>query len=1261
MNDANEREDVPRRAFVWDDSNSSTSESEEEDDATHYRVFRCQLCGQAIGEGSRSKKSNSRALALPCGHQLHKKCMKKHNVEVPGDCPVVRCKKSGKVDPATWVKLRGGTTEISRRANEDNESLRERLRDAERQVQTLIEQNESLMRNTPRTELELRERELKIAIDEAVRLRKELDELQATATALADRNRVLLLAHEGKEEPTPEELVEDAYAIEKEKRDFDVRFDAENRAIRDRRYQQFEEALRENDTSFERALSAISRARSFNHIEDHRVMMLLDLDRQAEEREITLTEILDGLDVVPVLGGVELPVAMQMIGLNSRLEELSISYEDIFELLNNETERARITVRRSQRQAEARPSTTEEPAIDEQPEAIKIEAVEQPIENEKPPTPSVVIPVLSPEVISKVNRGASLNYESVEDSSTPNSGKNSEVSPRADERVSRRVTRKRTSESTSAESSASKISRSSDIPDGVLIASLKLCLERASRDDLRGEIQRLLDMRGDAENDAKPNSDETENLIRKTLLEAKVKKQESTPKTEKRPVDVVTGTPASDADSSTRKSESRSSRKDTTTEGSSSKKSVRSSASKSGVSGVESIKRGRSRSSSSSSSDSSSSSSSPPKRPRRKAAAKKEAPAKKKSVSKKKKPTPPKKKPAAKKKAPARKRTTKGKPSTKEEPSVEKEITPERAAEGVQTRSKTRSESKSVEEGEITQSSQEVLELAASSNEVEELAASTPPPPPSDPAPCQPPPPPSPVLREQLPGVAQVNAQERARLVLIEREAQYRHNIEEMLRELDQQEVNAQAGYLEPLPVEECFIPVEQRPPHPAPVWILASFQVEPDGQRYYRNVWFPVTRDTLQLAMQSRGIILDDNLTARDDSFYERDGAAGLIGRYWREGVAFYGINSFIVIGDSLAHALVSEIIFQNREEKEAWKIHPMSGSRIPITTIRKNLRRFVLRSPQRVIMSIGQYETEKEELEEIKIRIRELWQTMFRHGTRHILMVPPVTWPQCPVRRNELRQFLRESPGDYFPGRYVYLEGLEEVVNRVPPTVFRGPTPYLNEHQVSEALVRVFEYASIERRHAYGHLARERDPPRPTDEQRRDQIDRSHELRRHDREARGHVDRNAVMERLAHEVHERDLIDRVQAQEYRNPNRRLLPEPNMNVREFEPAPRPRVAREDRRWQQAAQDRPAAQEQRVARDERIQAIAQQPIRQNVPEQQRQNPEQQPENRMPQPVAVPAIGVGLGRGRLAERRESRRRDAEMAQRQNNQNPENHRR
>ncbi|XP_065223814.1 uncharacterized protein LOC135847985 isoform X4 [Planococcus citri] len=1206
MDGADEREDIPRRAFVWDDSNSSTSESEEEDDATHYRVFRCQLCGQAIGEGSRSKKSNSRALALPCGHQLHKKCMKKHNVEVPGDCPVVRCKKSGKVDPATWVKLRGGTTEISRRANEDNESLRERLRDAERQVQTLIEQNESLMRNTPRTELELRERELKIAIDEAVRLRKELDELQATATALADRNRVLLLAHEGKEEPTPEELVEDAYAIEKEKRDFDVRFDAENRAIRDRRYQQFEEVLRENDTSFERALSAISRARSFNHIEDHRVMMLLDLDRQAEEREITLTEILDGLDVVPVLGGVELPVAMQMIGLNSRLEELSISYEDIFELLSDETERARITARRSLRQANARPSSSGVPVTNEQPEAIKIEAVEQPIENEKPPTPSVVIPVLSPEVISSVNRGASLSYESVE---------------------------------------ASVLSDS----------------ERASRDDLRGEIQRLLDMRGDAENDAKPNSDETENLIRKTLLEAKVKKQESTPKTEKRPVDVVTGTPASDADSSTRKSESRSSRKDTTTEGSSSKKSVRSSASKSGVSGVESIKRGRSRSSSSSSSDSSSSSSSPPKRPRRKAAAKKEAPAKKKSVSKKKKPTPPKKKPAAKKKAPARKRTTKGKPSTKEEPSVEKEITPERAAEGVQTRSKTRSESKSVEEGEITQSSQEVLELAASSNEVEELAASTPPPPPSDPAPSQPPPPPSPVLREQLPGIAQVNAQERARLVLIEREAQYRHNIEEMLRELDQQEANTQAGYLEPLPVEECFVPAEQRPPHPAPVWILASFQVEPDGQRYYRNVWFPVTRDTLQLAMQSRGIILDDNLTTRDDSFYERDGAAGLIRRYWREGVAFYGINSFIVIGDSLAHALVSEIIFQNREEKEAWKIHPVSGSRIPITTIRKNLRRFVLRSPQRVIMSIGQYETEKEELEEIKIRIRELWQTMFRHGTRHILMVPPVTWPQCPVRRNELRQFLRESPGDYFPGRYVYLEGLEEVVNRVPPTVFRGPTPYLNEHQVSEALVRVFEYASIERRHAYGHLARERDPPRPTDEQRRDQIDRSHELRRHDREARGHVDRNAVMERLAHEVHERDLIDRVQAQEYRNPNRRPLPEPNMNVREFEPAPRPRVAREDRRWQQAAQDRPAAQEQRVARDERIQAIAQQPIRQNVPEQQRQNPEQQPENRMPQPAAVPAIGVGLGRGRLAERREIRRRDAEMAQRQNNQNPENHRR
>ncbi|XP_065213316.1 pinin-like [Planococcus citri] len=810
MDDANEREDILRRAFVWDDSSSSTSESESEDDATHYRVFRCQLCGQAIGEGSKSKKSNSRALVMPCGHQFHKKCLKKHKVKVPGDCPVVRCKKSGKVDPATWIKLRGGTTEISRWANEDNESLRERLRDAERQVRSLIEQNESLMRNTPRTEMELRERELKIAIDEAVRLRKELDELQATATALADRNRVLLLAHEGKEEPTPEELVEDAYAIEKEKRDFDMRFDAENRAIRDRRYQQFEEALRENDTSFEQALSAISRARSFNHIEDHRVMMLLDLDRQAEEREITLTEILDGLDVVPVLGGVELPVAMQMIGLNSRLEQLSISYEDIFELLNNETERARITARRLQRQAEAKPSTSEEPVIDEQPEAIKIEAVEQPIENEKPPTPSVVIPVLSPEVISNVNRRASLSYESVEDLSTPNSGKNSEVSPPADERVSRRATRKRTSESASAESSASKKSRNSDISDDVLIASLKLCLERASRDNLRGEIQRLLDMRGVAENDAKSNPDESENLIRKTLLEAKVKKQESTPKLEKRPADAEAGTPASGADSSLRKSESRSSRKSTTAEGSSSKKSTESSTSKSGVSGVESIKRSRSRSSSSSSSDSSSSSSSPPKRPRRKAAAKREAPAKKKSVSKKKKPTPPKKKPAAKKKAPAQKRTTKEKSSTKEEPSVEKEITPERVAEGVQTRSKTRSESKSVEEGEVTQSSQEVLELVASPNEVEDLAASTPPPPPSGPAPAQPPPPPSPVLRDQAPGIAQANPQERARLELIEREAQFRHNIEEMMREFDRQNANAQAGYMEPMPIEECFTPPEQ-------------------------------------------------------------------------------------------------------------------------------------------------------------------------------------------------------------------------------------------------------------------------------------------------------------------------------------------------------------------------------------------------------------------------------------------------------------------
>ncbi|XP_065207086.1 uncharacterized protein LOC135836280 [Planococcus citri] len=1138
----------------WDDTDeSSDSESDSETEATHYRIFRCQICGKPIGEGPKKKKSNTTAFAVSCGHQFHKKCLKKKKAELPCDCFVNGCRKNGKVDPETWRKLRGGTTEVSKCAEEEKDSLRERLIKEMRQNTLLIEQNESLIqssRESPRAEAEQIRVELNCAKTEIEQLKSELAEVQQRAATLVVQNDALLLASQGPRDWSVEELSEEAFAAEAERRGFESSLDRLNREERDRRYRQFTEKIEENNMNFDEALQAIDRQRVFTQVDSARMMVLIDIDREALDKEVRLSEVLDGISVLPSLTGIEQPTVQRMIELNRRLEQLEISYDDVFEVVNDEAERARLEARKSLKKKE-----TTKPAA----KAV----VEKPQKTEEKPS-------TSKEKRSSVPNTPDVNLDGIETD------------------------------------------------------------ERAARGDLKERIQGILDSYNETSTVKTETPQDSENVVKKSILEARVKNQERTPITtqQQQPRYATPNTPASDSASRSQRSTSESRRRDTSTGDSSSKKTDVSSSSRgSRVSGVESIEKKRSPSrSSSSESDSDSSESTPPKKSRKSKSSRKRAATKRKSTSKNK-ASPKKKKVTSTKKKPATKRkpaTTK--PAVKRKLPVARDETPEIPPEGVKTRSQTRSESKSVEEGEVTQSSQETLELAADASEFEEQPESRPPLP-NVPAPEQPPPPsPERVLQDQQPGLAQLTPGERAQRAFQEREREFRRNMEIALRHHDREAARVREGRMDLGPIEDYFEPLENCPPPPAPVWLMAEFRYEPRGERYLRGMFFPVTRDTIQQSMQSRGILINNELTVRDDLYYQRDGGAWILGRVYRGGATYYVINSFVVIGDALTHAVVSEVIYQNVAARRAWSVHPLAGSRIPTTTMCRNLRSLVQRAPQRVVMSAGQFCMESQTFEIVTERILELWRAMHRRGTRHILMVPPLTWPHCPEIRVRIREFLRQGPTRAeFDGRYVYMEALEETIERCPPATFRGETPYLNEHQASEALVRIFEYATVERRWGYGQFPREQDPPRPVEQLQANQLQRIEEMLRQDRAALAAHERRNVREQLEREVHERELIERVQRQMRHLPgaDRQLLPERAAQL-----------VNEVNRQMPEPQQQPQAGPSR------------------------QQPAQ--EGRQLQ-VAIPRApglaGFGRGRGRLAERRERMRLEAEE-ERQNPQNEQN---
>ncbi|XP_065201911.1 uncharacterized protein LOC135832535 isoform X2 [Planococcus citri] len=1137
----------------WDDSDESTdSGSGSESEATHYRIFRCQLCGKPIGEGPKKKKTSTTAYAATCGHQVHKKCVEKKNTPVPGDCVVAGCRKKGKLDPETWRKLRGGTTEISKWDAEEKDSLREKLVNEIRQNTSLIERNEELLRSlseSPRAEAEQIRTELNCAKTEIEQLRLELAEVQQRAATL-EQNAALLLANEGPRVWSVEELSEEAFAAEVERRGFETSLVRINREERDRRYRQFTEKIEENNMNFDEALQAIDRQRVFTQVDSARMMVLIDIDREALDREVRLSEVLDGISVLPSLAGIEYPTMQRMIELNRRLEQLEISYDDVFDVVNDEAERAHLEARKSLKKKE-----TTKPAA----KAV----VEKPQKTEEKPS-------MSKEKRSSVPNTPDVNLDGIETD------------------------------------------------------------ERAARGDLEERIQRILDSRSETAAVKTETAQDSENVVKKSVLEARVKDQECTPNTTQQPQPryATPNTPASDSASRSQRSTSESRRRDTSTGDSSSKKTDVSSSSRgSRVSGVESIEKKRSSSSSSSSdSDSGSSESTPPKKSKKSKLSRKRAATKRKSTSKSKAP-PKKKKVTATKKKPATKhKPATTKPAVKRKLPVAKDEKPEMPPEGVKTRSQTRSESKLVEEGEVTQSSQETLELAANASEFEEQPESRPPLP-NVPAPEQPPPPsPERVLQDQQPGLAQLTPCERAQRAFQEREREFRRNMEIALRHHDREAARVREGRMDLGPIEDYFEPLENCPPPPAPVWLMAEFRYEPRGERYVRGMFFPVTRDTIQQSMQSRGILINNDLTVRDDLYYQRDGGAWILGRVYRGGATYYVINSFVVIGDALAHAVVSEVIYQNVAARRAWSVHPLAGSRIPTTTMCRNLRSLIQRAPQRVVMSAGQFCMESQTFEIVTERILELWRALHRRGTRHILMVPPLTWPHCPEIRVRLRDFLRQGPTRAeFDGRYVYMEALEETIERCPPATFRGETPYLNEHQASEALVRIFEYATVERRWGYGQFPREQAPPRPVEQLQANQLQRIEEMLRQDRAALAEYERRNVRERLEREVHERELIERVQRQMRHLPgiDRQLLPE------------------------RAAQLVNEANRQMP-----------EPPKQPQAGPSRQQPAQ--EGRQLQ-VAIPRApglaGFGRGRSRLAERRERMRLEAQE-ERQNPQNEQN---
>ncbi|XP_065200005.1 uncharacterized protein DDB_G0284459-like [Planococcus citri] len=501
--------------------------------------------------------------------------------------------------------------------------------------------------------------------------------------------------------------------------------------------------------NFDEALQAIDRQRVFTQVDSARMMVLIDIDREALDKEVRLSEVLDGISVLPSLTGIEQPTVQRMIELNRRLEQLEISYDDVFEVVNDEAERARLEARKSLKKKE-----TTKPAA----KAV----VEKPQKTEEKPS-------TSKEKRSSVPNTPDVNLDGIETD------------------------------------------------------------ERAARGDLKERIQGILDSYNETSTVKTETPQDSENVVKKSILEARVKNQERTPITtqQQQPRYATPNTPASDSASRSQRSTSESRRRDTSTGDSSSKKTDVSSSSRgSRVSGVESIEKKRSSSrSSSSDSDSDSSESTPPKKSRKSKSSRKRAATKRKSTSKNK-ASPKKKKVTSTKKKPATKRkpaTTK--PAVKRKLPVARDETPEIPPEGVKTRSQTRSELKSVEEGEVTQSSQETLELAADASEFEEQPESRPPLP-NVPAPEQPPPPsPERVLQDQQPGLAQLTPGERAQRAFQEREREFRRNMEIALRHHDREAARVREGRMDLGPIEDYFEPLENCPPPPAPVWLMAEFR----------------------------------------------------------------------------------------------------------------------------------------------------------------------------------------------------------------------------------------------------------------------------------------------------------------------------------------------------------------------------------------------------------------------------------------------------
>ncbi|CAG7824179.1 unnamed protein product, partial [Allacma fusca] len=213
------------------------------------------------------------------------------------------------------------------------------------------------------------------------------------------------------------------------------------------RYRQFTEKIEENNMNFDEALQAIDRQRVFTQVDSARMMVLIDIDREALDKEVRLSEVLDGISVLPSLTGIEQPTMQRMIELNRRLEQLEISYDDVFDVVNDEAERARLEARKSLQKKE-----TTKPAA----KAV----VEKPQKTEEKPS-------TSKEKRSSVPNTPDVNLDGIETDGKSNDGE----SPRPDDERAKRESRKRTSTESSKESSSPKSPKLEDvIPDSVIYA-----------------------------------------------------------------------------------------------------------------------------------------------------------------------------------------------------------------------------------------------------------------------------------------------------------------------------------------------------------------------------------------------------------------------------------------------------------------------------------------------------------------------------------------------------------------------------------------------------------------------------------------------------------------------------------------------------------------------------------------------------------------------------------------------------------------------